>query len=56
MKMALVTTYGFDDSGIDRDGVADDVDDDVIDHDGQTDQEFEGCRSQHGQGFVCSPG
>jgi hypothetical protein len=31
MKMASVTTYGFDEYGIDHDGVPDDVDDDVID-------------------------
>jgi hypothetical protein len=31
MKMASVTTYGFDDYGIDYDGVPDDVDDDVVD-------------------------
>jgi hypothetical protein len=31
MKMASVTTYGFDDYGIDHDGVPDDVDDDGID-------------------------
>jgi hypothetical protein len=35
MKMASVTTYGFDDYGIDHDSVPDDVDDDVIDGEGE---------------------